>query len=741
MALGASRCLAAGAVLLVAAAAVAASTLASHAAVAAEERTLAVNRARELALTVDLGVDAVDSTLLTSVQVVGAGGEQALIRGAAPLLGPSSDVTGVGLVTATPTGLVVTEGTGSLRTGMHLTGPLWARPATSSPLTITGTAVAGKRRLVGTVLRPALGGQDLAAVLVTDPGLARVVTTGHNDVLAGLAASLSAPGGDGHRMVVMTAGNLADRLGGPVSVPLQAEGANLTLTVWPTAPLVGSLQAELQWIVLGVGAALWVLLAVLLRSRAQSAARARDLAVSERRLSATVAELRDATLTDLLTGLPNRAFAHLELADRLARQRPGTPTVAVVALDLDGFTQVNDALGYSRGDLALQAVARRLRQTLRPDDFLARIGSDEYLVLADLPAGQPTEPRRLVTVLLDGLAEEPFSIEDQSVSLRARAGLTLADDSGVVAGELMRRAGTALHAAQAQAGGGWAVFDPSMDSAVSRRFGVGQDLSRAIDTGELQLLYQPLVAIASEQMVGVEALLRWHRPGHGPIAPSLAVDVAESSGLIGKLGTWVLHQACSQAVTWQRAGTPPAFSVGVNVSALQLAEPDMVAAVERALAATGCQPGWLTLEITETCLIGDVEATVQTLQRLRDLGCRLALDDFGTGYSSLDYLTRLPIDILKVDRSILLPRQGDLRRVEGFLAGIRSITTTIGVQALAEGIETDEQLELVRACGFELAQGYLYGRPQAAARISRLLADRHKPLSAAGHRPSEAAGA
>lgn len=341
--------------------------------------------------------------------------------------------------------------------------------------------------------------------------------------------------------------------------------------------------------------------------------------------------------------------------------------------------------------------------------------------------------------LLHALAVEPVTAGERAVRLRATAGVAVADGSGVVAGELLRRAGTALHAAQAQAGGGWATFDRSMDTAVSQRFGVGQDLARAIEAGELQLLYQPLVSIGTEQMVGVEALLRWRRPGHGSIAPSLAVDVAESTGLIAKLGTWVLHAACAQAVAWHALGAPADFSVGVNVSALQLAEPDMVPAVERALADTGCRPSWLTLEITETCLIGDAQSTVGTLHRLRSLGCGLALDDFGTGYSSLDYLTRLPLDILKVDRSILVPRHGDLRRVAGFLAGIRSITTTIGVQALAEGIETHAQLDLVRGCGFELAQGFHYGRPQAAARTSRLLAERRHPGFDRWH--SQAAGA
>jgi len=722
-----------------AAVAVAASSWAAHVAVGDEQRALVQARARSLALTVTLGVGTVQSELASLAEAMATDGTS-LDQSAAPLV-RTGLVAGVGTIGDASPATTVVQGIGDLHPGMTLTGSLWSElGGRSSALAISGVAQIGGRRLVGLVLgSPAAGPhQVLAAVLVTDPSLARAISTGSNNVLSGLQAELATSGPIGHgptggpaaRSILFVTQHRAPPAGA-VTVPVAAAGTRLELTVWPTTALVGALDSNLQWIVLAAGALLWLALVALLRARRQASARARALSANQRHLADTVAELRTANLTDALTGLPNRAFAHLELSDRLARYRPGDARVVVVALGIDGLTQANDVLGPERGDRALQAAAERWRSVLRPDDILARLGGDELVVLCGQPADRSIDLEQLARRFLDTLRQSALTAGDRQVNLQASAGLAIADDVGTTANELLRRAGTALHAARSQAVGSWAVFDRAMDSAVSIRFGVGQDLDRAIDADELHLDYQPLVEIDTGRMVGVEALLRWTRPGHGLVAPSLAVDVAESSGLIGRLGLWVLHTACAQAVAWHGAGAAEDFTVGVNVSVLQLADADIVAAVRGALAQTGCQADWIVLEITETCLIGDVQSTVATLNELRRLGCRLALDDFGTGYSSLDYLTRLPLDIVKVDRSILTPSDGRVDRVEGFLAGIRSITATIGVQVLAEGIETNQQLGLVRSCQFELAQGFLYGRPQPAPDITELVRD-HRLLPAGG---------
>ncbi len=435
-----------------------------------------------------------------------------------------------------------------------------------------------------------------------------------------------------------------------------------------------------------------------------------------------MAELRRAAHTDGLTGLPNRAGLQAYLAgavedDRYGGGGTGVGGMAVVIVDLDDFKEVNDTMGHEAGDEVLVAVAERFRQSVRDGEFVARLGGDEFVVIGSRPARDDLLDARVVDLLTD-LSGRPITTGSLSVLMRATAGIAVAATVGPgTAGDLLRQADTALYTAKAGGKGRWARFDLAMEEALGKRFSLSQDLSRAIDNGELTLAYQPIVDLETLEMVEVEALLRWQDDHHGTVPPEAVVDVAESTGQISRLGAWVLAEACSQAVAWHRMGAPEHFTVAVNVSARQLTDGQLVGTVERVLEETGCWPGWIALEVTETCLIGDPEEAIAALHALDDLGVQLSLDDFGTGYSSLSYVLRLPLDTIKVDRSFLVG-QTEFEHGPMLLAGICGITATLGLRSLAEGVETAEQLELVRSSGFHLAQGYLFGRPAGPEAIT-----------------------
>jgi diguanylate cyclase (GGDEF)-like protein len=420
---------------------------------------------------------------------------------------------------------------------------------------------------------------------------------------------------------------------------------------------------------------------------------------------------------DPLTGLPNRARFQERLGQALARTgRTGEP-LAVLFLDLDRFKKVNDSLGHAAGDQLLVQVAARLSGSVRPGDVVARLGGDEFTVLLDglADAGEAeTLAERLATVM-----KAPFAVGGRDLAVTASIGIALAGSGQTDPTELLHDADVALYRAKERGKGRWAVFDPAMGRALRERAELEADLDRAADRGEFWLAYQPVVDLTNGAVVGVEALVRWQHPEWGLVQPGRFVPLAEETGQIERIGRWVLAKACRQARTWQEQYADPPV-VAVNLSAAQFQRPDLVEVVAFMLRETGLDPCLLKLEITESAVMTDAETAVAKLWRLKELGLGLAIDDFGTGYSSLAYLRRFPVDALKIDRAFIsgLNRDaGDVAIVEAVIG----LAHTLGLQVVAEGIETVEQVKVLRAMGCDQGQGYCFGRPQPATATEGLL--------------------
>ena len=430
------------------------------------------------------------------------------------------------------------------------------------------------------------------------------------------------------------------------------------------------------------------------------------------------AELSHLALHDGLTGLPNRALVMDRAAQMLARtaRRPGV-TAGALFLDVDGFKHVNDNLGHAAGDALLKVVAERLLATVREQDTVGRLGGDEFVVLVEAENSEDAA---------DALADRLVAAIRQPVELQASgSSITVTVSIGVAVGQyatpdaLLRDADLALYAAKAAGRDRYSLFDASMhDDALGRR-ALETDLAGALSAKQLYLLYQPIYDLDAGAVVGVEALLRWRHPVRGIVGPDEFIPLAEESGLIVPIGRWVLQEACRQGAAWARAGHP--LGISVNVSAFQLGREDFTEDVRRALATTGLEPSLLLLEITETTVMRDIAAASADLQQLKALGVRVALDDFGTGYASLAHLQRMPADILKIDRSFVAALEEGGHSAE-LLRAIVGVGRSLAMKVLAEGIETDEQLQAVSEMGCELGQGYHLGRPTPAEVIDGLLA-------------------
>ncbi len=418
-------------------------------------------------------------------------------------------------------------------------------------------------------------------------------------------------------------------------------------------------------------------------------------------------QLRRQAFTDPLTGLANRAmFTDGLRRALLRRQEPGN-RVAVVALDLDGFKAVNDALGHAAGDRLLCEVGAALQEVLRPEDTLARLGGDEFAVILD----QIAEDRVLeVTARLEQAVSRPVEVTPaRTIVPRASAGVYIVQNGDSPA-EALQKADVAMYRAKSQ-GGGYALFDESVYTEAVSRHRLELELGGAADRGELELHYQPIVELQTNAIVGVEALVRWRHPEHGLVAPDQFIPIAEDSGLIVVLGRWVFREACRQAVEWNLLRGPHRrLEVGINFSPLQLAFPDIVQEVIDEIAASGIDPSLVMIEVTETALMRDTTAMIAVLDKLKALGVGIALDDFGTGYSSLGYLRKLPIDVLKLDRSFV---QGIATAEDEWSVALAviNLAASLGKKVLAEGIELPAQLAHLRALECTLGQGYLYSRP------------------------------
>ena len=429
------------------------------------------------------------------------------------------------------------------------------------------------------------------------------------------------------------------------------------------------------------------------------------------------ARLEHQALHDPLTGLANRvllldrldhALQRSARSPRSPRSRADRPTV--LFMDLDHFKSINDASGHSIGDQVLVAVGARLTALVRPSDTVARLGGDEFVVLCE-EIGDPGQAVALAERIAAGLAE-PFPIGSREAFVAVSIGVGSAGD-GDDAESVLGRADQAMYRAKQLGRSRVVVYDPSIDRQAARRAELAAELHRALADGQLFVVYQPVLHLEGGHLVAREALLRWDHPRLGSIAPGEFVPIAEESGLITSIGAWVLAEACRACAAWQGAGEPE-VGVTVNVSGRQLEQPGLESDVAEALRSSGIAPGSLTLEVTESLLVAGHPEARSVLDRLRGRGVRIAIDDFGTGYSSLSWLARLPLDTLKVDRSFIAA----LGVVEGELAIVRAmihLAHTLGLEVVAEGVETESQLAELTTLGCDQAQGYLFGRPAPLA--------------------------
>jgi diguanylate cyclase (GGDEF)-like protein len=430
---------------------------------------------------------------------------------------------------------------------------------------------------------------------------------------------------------------------------------------------------------------------------------------------------------DSLTDLPNRAL----FMDRLRRaihrtRRQANYRFAVLFLDLDGFKVINDSLGHATGDQLLIAIGRRLELGMRRGDTLTRLGGDEFAILAD-DIRDDNDAIHLAERVRHEL-KAPFNLGGHEVFATASVGIALGSTDRERPEDLLRDADTAMYRAKAQGKERHVIFDQAMHTSVVERLRLETDLRRALEREEFQVHYQPIVALRTGRIAGFEALLRWEHPERGMIAPSVFIPVAEETGLILPLGLWVLRAACRQVHAWQgRAAEFAALMISVNLSSKQLAQPDLVEQIDQILQETGLAAEHLKLEITESAIMEHPPSAAEVLRRLKDRGIRLSLDDFGTGYSSLSYLHRFPIDTLKVDRSFvnrLDGEDGDPVIVQTIVA----LAHNLGMQVVAEGVETEGQFELLKAMDCQYGQGYYFSRPVDDDSAGALL-DAREPIA------------
>ncbi|MCZ7529969.1 MAG: PAS domain S-box protein [Acidimicrobiia bacterium] len=454
------------------------------------------------------------------------------------------------------------------------------------------------------------------------------------------------------------------------------------------------------------------------RRVAQTVASLVGIAVERARAEA---ELSHQALHDPLTGLPNRALFLDRLQQSLARSRRSHTSCAVLFLDLDRFKTINDSLGHDTGDDLLVAVARRLEAALRPGDTVARFGGDEFTVLCDDLVDVHVEPREIADRLLDAIVR-PFPLKgEEEAYLTASIGIALASGVEDRPQSLLRDADAAMYRAKEEGKARHVVFDDAMRATAVERLETETALHRALERGEFEVFYQPIVSLNDARCVGAEALVRWRHPERGLVAPVEFINLAEETGLIVSLGAWVLEEACHQAAIWQSlAATEDPFTVAVNLSARQLSNPGLVDQVRSALEQSGVDPDHIALEITEDVLMDDTEATMRTLSDLKGLGVNLGIDDFGTGYSSLGYLKRLPVGLVKIDRSFVAGLGRDTED-SAIVTAVISLADALDMKVIAEGVESSEQLAELLALGCDYAQGFFFAPPQPAGDLEVLI--------------------
>ena len=435
-------------------------------------------------------------------------------------------------------------------------------------------------------------------------------------------------------------------------------------------------------------------------------------------LSRLKEELRYQAYHDSLTNLANRSL-FVERVDARLAEPSGDLMPVVLFLDLDDFKVVNDTLGHAAGDRLLAAAAERIRVCIRHDDLAARLGGDEFAILVedgpDLSRAMAVANRMIESLRLS------FPIEGQEITVGGSVGIAAARGDTTRADELLRNADVAMYIAKANGKGRAAVFEPTMHAAIVERHALSAQLAKSLGRGELAVYYQPIVALATGALEGVEALVRWRHPTRGLVPPDEFIPLAEENGTILALGRWVLEEACRQVAAWKAYGPAKGLTLTVNLSASQLREPAFVDDIERIVTESGLRPEQLVLEMTETAMFHDTTTTIARLEALRSRGIRIAVDDFGTGYSSLGYLRRFQVDILKIAREFV----GDDADDGAFVGAIIALGRTLRLTIVAEGIEEPWQLERLRALGCEFGQGYYFARATDAAGFEAYVAARH----------------
>jgi diguanylate cyclase (GGDEF)-like protein len=556
--------------------------------------------------------------------------------------------------------------------------------------------------------------------LITTFDMPALITTALDGDGRGLAVTLwhVAPGAPA--VTVATGGRAAH--GATVALRTELAIDGRWQVVVRGRPTVAGVSADLQGaLILGAGSLVSLLVALLVVALSRS--RADALAMVDE----TTGQLRHQALHDALTDLPNRALA-LDRADHmLAHARRAHVPIALLSIDMDGFKHINDTFGHAVGDRFLQIVALRLRSVIRASDTVARLTADEFVVLiegAALDAGPELVAERVLDVL-----REPYDLAAEiGRELTVGASIGVAAGLRATAEELLADADVALNAAKQGGRNRYVLFQSGMETAAHERTMLEMDLGDALGAGQLFLVYQPTFDLASERTTGVEALLRWEHPTRGLVGPDQFIPIAESSDLILPIGRWVLQTACRQLAAWHARGHM--ISVAVNVSGRQLDHDRLVDEVREALREAGLAPSWLTLEITETALMTDPDATAHRLAALKRLGVRIAIDDFGTGYSSLAYLRQFPVDTLKIDRSFV-QTIGSSRESIALIHTLIELGKSLRLETLGEGIEDRAQLEHLQRAQCDSGQGYLFAKPLRAPALTDFLTARAGAAAAA----------
>ena len=439
-----------------------------------------------------------------------------------------------------------------------------------------------------------------------------------------------------------------------------------------------------------------------------------------RQLEIVNSQLSEMAFCDLLTQLPNRALLTKCLQEAMSQQQANPENqFAVLYLDCDRFKIVNDSLGHQAGDELLIAISHRLKSVLRQEDLLARIGGDEFVVLLTNLA-EPHAATQVAERILNSFISS-IRLRERDVFISFSIGIVLEHSTYCDTEELLRDADTAMYQAKASGKDQYQIFESSMYQTVCHRLQLETDLRKAIQHNEFVLHYQPIVELETETIVGVEALIRWHHPTKGLISPDQFVPIAEETGFILKLGRWALKEACHQLCYWQRQQiVNSSFSISVNVSAYQFAQPDFIKQIDEILEETQLDPQCLKLEVTETVIIQNLASAADVICRLHERLIQLSIDDFGTGYSSLSYLHSFPVDNLKIDQSFIHRLHQEKTNL-GLLTAIVQIAKTMEMDLIAEGIETSEQLIQLKLLGCQFGQGYLFSKPVPPEEIANLL--------------------